>query len=204
MGREHILAKKRMYLLVQGTSDFHKENPLQNPLLVEAEKKVSYNCCSQGAICLQIQMEKNTFTPGERVVFTTEINNQTSKCIKMVTFALYIHVQCEGFTPSAERRSRVDSSELLRQEANTQITPFNTTKIVSTLNLPQVLSVSSGMRDGEIMSTHYELVSTVHLPWSLTSVKAKVPIIITSAPVDPDSCPRLEGTASPESQEYQN
>lgn len=29
MGREHILAKKRMYLLVQGTSDFHKENPLQ-------------------------------------------------------------------------------------------------------------------------------------------------------------------------------
>nr|XP_035971851.1 arrestin domain-containing protein 5 isoform X1 [Halichoerus grypus] len=204
MGREHILAKKRMYLLVQGTSDFHKENPLQNPLLVEAEKKVSYNCCSQGTICLQIQMEKNTFTPGERVIFTTEIHNQTSKCIKTVTFALYIHVQYEGFTPSAERRSRVDSSELLRQEANTQITPFNTTKIVSTLNLPQVLSVSSGMRDGEIMSTHYELVSTVHLPWSLTSVKAKVPIIITSAPVDPDSCPRLEGAASPESQECQN
>lgn len=29
MGREHILAKKRMYLLVQGTSDFHRESPLQ-------------------------------------------------------------------------------------------------------------------------------------------------------------------------------
>lgn len=29
MGREHILAKKRMYLLIQGTSDFHRENPLQ-------------------------------------------------------------------------------------------------------------------------------------------------------------------------------
>lgn len=26
MGREHILAKKRMYLLVQGTSDFPREN----------------------------------------------------------------------------------------------------------------------------------------------------------------------------------
>uniref|UniRef100_A0A452TTR4 Arrestin domain containing 5 n=1 Tax=Ursus maritimus TaxID=29073 RepID=A0A452TTR4_URSMA len=202
MGREHILAKKRMYLLVQGTSDFHKENPLQNPLLVEAEKKVSYNCCSQGTICLQIQMEKNTFAPGERVIFTTEINNQTSRCIKTVIFALYAHVQYEGFTPNAERRSRVDSSELLRQEANTQITPFNTTKIVSTLNLPQVLSVSSCTRDGEIMSTRYELVSTVHLPWSLTSVKAKVPIIITSAPVDPDGCPLPEGAASPESQEY--
>lgn len=171
---------------------------------MEAEKKVSYNCCSQGTICLQIQMEQNTFTPGGRVIFTTDINNQTSKCIKTVIFALYAHVQYEGFTPNAERRSRVDSSELLRQEANTQITPFNTTKIVSTLNLPQVLSVSSCTQDGEIMSTRYELVSTVHLPWSLTSVKAKVPIIITSAPVDPDSCPLLEGAASPESQECQD
>ncbi|XP_004771545.1 arrestin domain-containing protein 5 [Mustela nigripes] len=204
VGREHILAKKRMYLLVQGTSDFHKENPLQNPLLVEAEKKISYNCCSQGTICLQIQMEKNTFVPGQRIIFTTEINNQTGKCIKTVIFALYAHMQYEGFTPNAERRLRVESSELLRQEANTQITPFDTTKIISTFNLPQVLSVSSSLQDGEIMSTHYELVSTVHLPWSLTSVKAKVPIIITSAPVDPDSCLPLEGRLSPESQECQN
>lgn len=152
---------------------------------MEAEKKVSYNCCSQGTICLQIQMEKNTFTPGERVIFTTEINNQTSKCIKTVIFALYAHVHYEGFTPNAERRSRVDSSELLRQEANTPIMAFNTTKIVSTFHLPPVLSVSGGgSQDSEIMSTQYELVSTVHLPWSLTSVKAKVPIIITSNPVD--------------------
>ena len=152
---------------------------------MEAEKKVSYNCCSQGTICLQIQMEMNTFTPGERVFFTTEINNQTSKCIKTVIFALYAHVHYEGFTPNAERRSRVDSSELLRQEANTHITAFNTTKIVSTFHLPPVLSVSgSGSQDSEIMNTQYELVSTVHLPWTLTSVKAKVPIIITSNPVD--------------------
>ncbi|XP_033056452.1 arrestin domain-containing protein 5 isoform X2 [Trachypithecus francoisi] len=188
MGREHILAKKRMYLLVQGTSTFHKEIPLQNPLLVEAEEKVSYNCCRQGTICLQIQMEKNTFTPGEKVIFTTEINNQTSKCIKTVISALYAHVQYEGFTPGAERRSRLDSSELLRQEANTPTTRFNTTKIVSTFNLPLLLSVSSSTRDGEIMHTRYELVITVHLPWSLTSLKAKVPIIITSASADSASC----------------
>ena len=48
-----------------------------------------------------------------------------------------------------------------------------------------MLSVSgSGSQDSEIMNTQYELVSTVHLPWTLTSVKAKVPIIITSNPVD--------------------
>ncbi|KAL4828451.1 hypothetical protein H8958_012676 [Nasalis larvatus] len=204
MGREHILDKKRMYLLVQGTSTFHKETPLQNPLLVEAEEKVSYNCCRQGTICLQIQMEKNTFTPGEKVVFTTEINNQTSKCIKTVIFALYAHVQYEGFTPGAERRSRLDSSELLRQEANTPMTRFNTTKIVSTFNLPLLLSVSSSTRDGEIMHTRYELVITVHLPWSLTSLKAKVPIIITSASADSASCQSSEDGVLPVSPDHQN
>lgn len=163
---------------------------------METEKKVSYNCCSQGTICVQIQMENNTFSPGEKVLFTTEINNQTSKCIKTVVFALYSHVQYEGFTPKAERRSRVESFELVRQEANTQIIPFNTTKIVSIFNLPPVLSLSSDVQEGNIMSTQYELVSTVHLPWSLTSVKAKIPIIIASAPPDSDTCQMQEGVGS--------
>ncbi|XP_046493813.1 arrestin domain-containing protein 5 [Equus quagga] len=204
MGREHVLAKRRMYLLVQGTSDGHQESPAQNPLLVEAERKVSYNCCSQGTISLQIQMEKNSFVPGEKVTFTTEINNQTSKCIKTVIVALYGHVQYEGFTPKAERRLRVDSSELLRQEANTPIAPFATTKIVGAFNLPLLLSVSGGARDGGIMTTHYELVGTVHLPWSLSSVKVTVPIIITSAPRDSSSCQLPEAGVVPESPEHQN
>uniref|UniRef100_A0A2K5MZA3 Arrestin domain containing 5 n=1 Tax=Cercocebus atys TaxID=9531 RepID=A0A2K5MZA3_CERAT len=195
MGREHILAKKEDVLMGSRNS---------NPLLVEAEEKVSYNCCRQGTICLQIQMEKNTFTPGEKVVFTTEINNQTSKCIKTVIFALYAHVQYEGFTPGAERRSRLDSSELLRQEANTHMTRFNTTKIVSTFNLPALLSVSSSTRDGEIMHTRYELVITVHLPWSLTSLKAKVPIIITSASVDSAGCQSSEDGVLRVSPDHQN
>ncbi|VTJ91453.1 Hypothetical predicted protein [Marmota monax] len=31
MGREHILAKKRTYLLIQGTSDFHPDQSFQVP-----------------------------------------------------------------------------------------------------------------------------------------------------------------------------
>ncbi|KAM6216705.1 arrestin domain-containing protein 5 [Rhynchocyon petersi] len=183
MGRELILATKRIYLLVQGTSDFYPTNLLQNPLLVEAEKRVSYNCCSQGMVRLQIHMERNVFRPGDRIIFTAEINNQTSKCIKTVVFALYAHVEYEGFTSKTERRTCLDSSELLRQEAHTHITPFNTSKVVSTFHLPLVLSLSSSGReqDKEIMSTQYELVITVHLPWSLTSIKAKVPVVITSS-----------------------
>ncbi|XP_037679988.1 arrestin domain-containing protein 5 [Choloepus didactylus] len=200
MGREQILAKQRIYLLIQGTSDFHKEKSFQNPLFVETEKKISCNCCSQGTICLQIQMDKNVFQPGERLIFTTEINNQTSKCLKTVVFALYAHVQYEGFTPKEEWRTRTESSELLRQEANTQIPPFDATKIVSTFQLPLVLSLSSGPPDGEIMKTRYELAITVHLPWSLTTVKARVPIIITSSPVDSAGGQLLEENCHPEPQ----
>uniref|UniRef100_A0A2K6GQ58 Arrestin domain containing 5 n=1 Tax=Propithecus coquereli TaxID=379532 RepID=A0A2K6GQ58_PROCO len=178
---------------------------LNVPLCVEVEKKVSYNCCSRGTIRLQIQMEKNVFTPGERVVFTTEITNQTSKRIKTVVFALYARVRYEGFTPSAEWRSRTDSSELLRQEANTQITPFGTTKVVSTFTLPPVLSIMhTRMRDGEIMHTRYELVVTMHLPWSLSSIKANVPIVITSASVESAQSPGASRESESRSQDPQS
>ncbi|XP_069863989.1 arrestin domain-containing protein 5 [Dipodomys merriami] len=186
-GREHILAKKRVYLLVQGTSDLRRQRAVLNPLIVEVEKKISYNCCSQGTICLLVQMDKDTFIPGEKVVFTTEIHNQTNKCIKTVVFALYAHMQYQGFTPSAEHRSRSESSELLRQEANTHITAFNTTKVVSTFTLPLVLSLSSDAQHPEMIATRYELMVTIHLPWSLTNIKAKVPLTIINSPLDSTS-----------------
>lgn len=170
---------------------------------VEAEK-VCYSCCRQGAICLRIQMEKNTFTPGESIAFTTDINNQTSKCIRTVIFTLYAHVQYKGFMPKGKQRSRLDSSEVVRQEANTQIAPFNTTKITNTFSLPHVLPVSSDSRDSELMSTRYELVGTIHLPCSLASVKARLPITITCTPRDTDTCPLLQGAVLSGSQGHQN
>ncbi|XP_004595946.2 arrestin domain-containing protein 5 [Ochotona princeps] len=207
MGREHILARRRVCLMVQGLSDFHKQNLFQNPLLVEVEKRVPYNCCHQGTICLRVHLDKNIFTPGEKVVFTTEINNQTSKCIKTVVFALYARARYQGFTPNAERRQRLDSSELLRQEANTHIIPFDTTKIVSTFNLPPVLSVSSGgsgALDQDLLQTHYELVITMHLPWSLSNIKAQVPIIIVRTPADEATRHEPEGDRLPANPSCQN
>lgn len=162
--------------------------PLQNPVSVEAEKNVSYNCCSQGWVSLQVQMSKNTFVPGEKVTFTSEIRNNTAKYIKTVVFALYAHVQYEGFTPNAERHRRADSNELLRQMANARIPAFSSTTVVSAFNLPLVLSVSNGSQENEIMRTSYELVVTIHLPWSLTTVKARLPIIIISTLEDKAYC----------------
>uniref|UniRef100_A0A8C0XQG6 Arrestin C-terminal-like domain-containing protein n=1 Tax=Castor canadensis TaxID=51338 RepID=A0A8C0XQG6_CASCN len=179
---ERILAKKRVDVLIQGTSYVHRENA--SPVFVEVEKQVSYTCCSQGIVCVQVHMEKNTFVPGEKVTFTCEIHNETSKCLKKVIFSLYTHVEYEGFTPFGQLRQHLDSSELLHQEVNTRMAAFDTTKVVSTLMLPLLLSVSSNPQDSKIMRTRYELVITVHLPWSLASIRAKVPIIIAGAPMD--------------------
>lgn len=151
---------------------------------MRVEKRVSYNCCSRGTVGLEVHMDKNTFTPGEKVAFTTEIHNQTGRCIRSVVSALHAHVQYEAFTPSAERRCRTDSSQLLRQEAGAHIAAFTTTNVVSAFSLPLLLAVSGSVPQQELMHTRYELVVTVPLPWSLTSVKARVPIIVTRSPAD--------------------
>jgi hypothetical protein len=73
--------------------------------------------------------------------------------------------------------------------------------VVSTLTLPLLLSVSSNPQDSKIMRTRYELVITVHLPWSLASIRAKVPIIIAGAPMDAAGCqlPAEEGGSNEQS-----
>ncbi|KAM5237841.1 arrestin domain-containing protein 5 [Ctenodactylus gundi] len=188
-GREHVLARQRTYVLVQGASDPQQEPVLQKPLLVEARKKVSYNCCQAGTVSLQVQMDKNTFVPGEKMALTTEIRNQTRKRLRSMVVALYVHMRYKGFTPGAERRWHEDSSEVLRQEAEAYVGAFATTRVVTALALPLVLAVSGGSPDPDFMRTHYELVITVHLPWSLASLRAKVPVIITSSPTDSGHSP---------------
>lgn len=164
---------------------------LQRPVSVETEKRVSYNCCSQGTISLRVELEHNIFSPGDLMVFTTEVGNQTGRCIRTVAWALLVHVQYKGFTPNTERRARADSSQLARQDSSTHIPPYSSSRIVCTFQLPQVLPLSGEARvpEDDLLSAHYELVTTVHLPWSLASVKAKVPVVITHPPLSSDSTP---------------
>ncbi|KAK2491764.1 hypothetical protein MC885_011402 [Smutsia gigantea] len=184
---EYTLVRKKMYLMIQGTSDFGRKKTLQNPLVAEAEK-VCYNCLRRGTICLRFQVEKNTFTPGERVIFITEINNQTGKCIRTVTSALCVHMRYEGFTRTGGQRSWLSSSELVQQKkVNIRVMPFSTTTFAGAFSLPHVLSVSINARDGEPVSFQYQLVGTIRVPWSLASVRARLPITISSPPVDADT-----------------
>ncbi|XP_067418297.1 arrestin domain-containing protein 5 [Emydura macquarii macquarii] len=178
--RELILAKQKKYLLVQGTSGILRDKvQSQCPLVVEVDKDVPYHCCfSHGLVILRVSLVKNTFAPGENIVFTTEIDNQTGKSIRKVVFALYSIILYLGYTVRAERRSLEDRNELMRLESRTKVAPFEVTRITSMFSLPRLLSISSLSIANEIMEVRYELIGTVYLPWSMTTVVAKVPIII--------------------------
>ncbi|XP_007525005.1 arrestin domain-containing protein 5 [Erinaceus europaeus] len=181
LGREIVLAKKRVYLQVQATADTDTHSHLlqERPLSASAEKKVSYHCCGRGWVRLQLWLEQSTFRPGETLSFTAEVQNRTARAIRAVVAVLVAHVSYQGFTPSAERRSRADSTQLLRREAPGPIAPFSTGRVGATLSLPTVLALSGpGPNQNDLMSTHYELLSSVRLPWSLSSVKAALPIFI--------------------------
>uniref|UniRef100_A0A8C8RXW5 Arrestin domain containing 5 n=1 Tax=Pelusios castaneus TaxID=367368 RepID=A0A8C8RXW5_9SAUR len=174
--RELIFAKQKKYLLVQGTSGILKDT---FPLVVEVNKDVVYHCCfGHGLVIVQISLVKNTFAPGENIIFTTEINNQTGKSIKKVVFALYSIILYLGYTARAEQRSLEDRNELMRLESRTKAAPFEITRITSMLSLPRLLSVSSFNIASEIMEVRYELIGTVYLPSSMATVVAKIPIII--------------------------
>uniref|UniRef100_A0A8D0L7J5 Arrestin domain containing 5 n=1 Tax=Sphenodon punctatus TaxID=8508 RepID=A0A8D0L7J5_SPHPU len=188
--REFILAKARKYLMVQGTSGIRR-NLIQSkvrqrfPLVVEVEKNVAYQCCFKKApIILRVMLTKNTFAPGDSIFFTTEIRNETGKFIRKVVFALYSMILYKGFTTGAERRTLEDRNELMRLESKTKAAAFQVTRINTTLTLPNLMPISSLSMANEIMEVRYELMVTVHLPCSMSTIVARVPIVIRAAPAE--------------------
>ncbi|XP_006274297.3 arrestin domain-containing protein 5 [Alligator mississippiensis] len=187
--RELILAKKKKYLLVQGTSSIRKDRlQSKDPFVVEVDKVVVYHCCfQQGRVVLRISLVKNIFCPSENVTFTTEIDNQTGKSIKRVVFTLYSNVLYMGFTARSEPRTLEDRNVLLRLEPRMEAMPFEVTRITNIMALPSLLPVSCVSLANEIMEIRYELVGTLYLPWSMSSVVARVPVLIGTIPTaDPE------------------
>uniref|UniRef100_A0A7M4EMJ8 Arrestin domain containing 5 n=1 Tax=Crocodylus porosus TaxID=8502 RepID=A0A7M4EMJ8_CROPO len=155
--RELILAKKKKYLLALTT------------------------------LCLSlapsmISLVKNIFCPSENVTFTTEIDNQTGKSIKRVVFTLYSNVLYVGFTTRSEPRTLEDRNVLLRLEPRLEAMPFEVTRITNIMSLPSLLPVSCMSLANEIMEIRYELVGTLYLPWSMSSIVARVPVLIGTIP----------------------
>ncbi|CAI5798868.1 domain-containing 5 [Podarcis lilfordi] len=185
--RELILRKQKKYLLVQGISVFRQDVVISEfPLVVEVEKALLYNCCFKSSpITLRLSLGKNIYGPGDDITFTTEITNRTGKSIKKVVFALHTVVLYKAFNLRAEKRTLEQREEMMRLESHIgKGSPCESTKINSTLSLPKVMSVSSSWKSDDIMDVGYELTATVHFPWCMSTLVAKIPIIIRNEIAD--------------------
>ncbi|XP_070591797.1 arrestin domain-containing protein 5 [Erythrolamprus reginae] len=187
--RELILGKQKKYILVQGIS-LYSQDIVQSkfPLVVEAQHVLTYNCCRRNApITLRMSLSKSIYLPGDNITFTTEITNPTGKSIRKVVFTLHSVVLYKAINFRAESRTLVQHEEMLRLESNIERGPCEFTKIHSTLCLPKVMPLTSAQKSDDIMEIGYELTGTVHFPWCLNRVVAKIPIVIKN-----------EATGSPE------
>ncbi|XP_039222830.1 arrestin domain-containing protein 5 [Crotalus tigris] len=178
--RELILRKQKKYILVQGTS-LYSQDTVQSkyPLVVEVQKILAYNCCLRSApITLRMSLSKSLYLPGDNISFTTEITNPTGKSIRKVVFTLHSVVLYKAFNFRAEPRTLEQHEEMMRLESNMEQGPCEFTKIHSTLCLPKVMPVSSTQKSDDIMEIGYELTGTVHFPWCLNRVVAKIPVVV--------------------------
>ncbi|NWI18187.1 ARRD5 protein, partial [Crypturellus soui] len=185
-GREIVLAKEKRQLALQGAfgnsgADANK----MDPLVVETRKDAVYLCCfSRGSVILRIYLEKNIFSPGDPIVFVTDISNRTCKYITKVIFAVHCIVLYKGVNNRGEERSLEDRSEVTRLESHTNTGPFQVMRFTGTLVLPKPLPITSMRTENEIMSFRYELVGTSNLPCTKSSLVGRVPVIVAVRETD--------------------
>uniref|UniRef100_A0A8C3KTM9 Arrestin domain containing 5 n=1 Tax=Calidris pygmaea TaxID=425635 RepID=A0A8C3KTM9_9CHAR len=180
-----VLAKEERCLLLQGINSacfaFLFNLSMQAPLVVEAKKDIVYFCCfRRGSVILRISLEKNIFCPGETIVFMTDIANRTCKYVRKLIFALNCIVLYRGFSSRGEPCSLEDQSEVTRLESQTDTAPFETMRVTSALVLPKPMPVTSTVIENKIMAFRYELVGTSSLPCTMSTIMARVPIIIAA------------------------
>ncbi|NWJ11398.1 ARRD5 protein, partial [Crypturellus undulatus] len=193
-GREIVLAKEKRHLALQGafgnSPKPHCALPfsstsVQDPLVVETRKDAVYLCCfSRGSVILRIYLEKNIFSPGDPIVFVTDISNRTCKYITKVIFAVHCIVLYKGVNNRGEQRSLEDRSEVTRLESHTNTGPFQVMRFTGTLVLPKPLPITSTRMENEIMSFRYELVGTSNLPCTKSSLVGRVPVIVAVRETD--------------------
>ncbi|PKU48743.1 arrestin domain-containing protein 5 [Limosa lapponica baueri] len=179
-----VLAKEERCLLLQGIAGDHRR-PVKDkaPLVVEARKDIVYFCCfRRGSMILRISLEKNIFCPGETIVFMTDIANRTCKYVRKLIFALHCIVLYRGFSSRGDPCSLEDRSEVARLESQTDTAPFETMRVTSALVLPKPMPVTSTVMENKIMAFRYELVGTSSLPCTMSTIMARVPIIIAATP----------------------
>ncbi|XP_041061435.1 arrestin domain-containing protein 5-like [Carcharodon carcharias] len=158
---------------------------LQLPLLLTAEKEISYWCWKVPGISMNVTVDKSGFVPGEDIIITSEIDNRTVRFLRLISYSIGTEIKYKAFVQEAlcdHYREFIEKSELKKMEAMIEAPPRQVTKILGSLQLPKPMFISD-MSRCKIISITYQLQVTIPIPAHHISVTASAPIKIGTTPV---------------------
>uniref|UniRef100_UPI00398EBBD3 arrestin domain-containing protein 5-like n=1 Tax=Pristiophorus japonicus TaxID=55135 RepID=UPI00398EBBD3 len=158
---------------------------LQFPLILAAEKDISYWCWNFPGIAVSVTVDKSGFVPGEDIIITSEINNRTSRNLRLISYSVGTEIKYKAFVQEAfcdHYREFIEKLELKKVQAVIEAPPRQVTKILGSLQLPKPMFISD-MSRCKIISMSYELQVTIPIPGHRVMVTASAPIKIGTTPI---------------------
>ncbi|XP_078280002.1 arrestin domain-containing protein 5-like [Rhinoraja longicauda] len=179
------IAQVEKDLTVQESYNLNIDPTSKLPLLFSVERDISYWCWKSPGITMNVSVHKRGFIPGDDIIITSEISNQTGRYLRLITYALAAEIKYKAFVQEAfcdHYRELIEKSDLRRMEAVIEAPPKQTTKIIGSLQLPKPMFVSD-MSKCKMISVSYQLEVAIPIPKHRIMVSTRAPIKIGTCPV---------------------
>ncbi|XP_051894228.1 arrestin domain-containing protein 5-like [Pristis pectinata] len=179
------IAQVEKDLKVQETFNLNIDPANKLPLMFAAEKDISYWCWKFPGIAMTVTVDKRGFVPGDDIIITSEISNQTPKYLRLISYTIAAEIKYKAFVQEAfcdHYRELIEKSNLKTMQAAIEAPPRQVTKILGSLQLPKPMFVTD-MSRCKIISVSYQLEVAIPIPTHRIMVTARAPIKIGTIPV---------------------
>ncbi|XP_032903206.1 arrestin domain-containing protein 5 [Amblyraja radiata] len=180
------IAQVEKDLKVQEAYNLNIDPSNKLPMLFSVEKVISYWCWKSPGININVSVGKRGFVPGDDIIITTEISNQTGRHLRLITYAIAAEIKYKAFVQEAfcdHYRELIEKSDLRKMEAVIEAPPKQNTKIIGSLQLPKPMFISD-MSKCKIISVSYQLVVAIPIPTHRITVSTTAPIKIGTTRVN--------------------
>ncbi|XP_059848395.1 arrestin domain-containing protein 5-like [Hypanus sabinus] len=172
-------------LKIQETFNLNMDPANKLPLVFAAERDISYWCWKFPGVAMNVTVDKSGFVPGDDIIITCEISNQTPKYLRLISYTIAAEIKYKAFIQEAfcdHYRELIEKTNLKTMQARIEAPPRQVTKILGSLQLPKPMFVTD-MSRCKIISVSYQLVVAIPIPAHRIMVTTTAPIKIGTVPV---------------------
>ncbi|XP_069784916.1 arrestin domain-containing protein 5-like [Narcine bancroftii] len=155
------------------------------PLILSAERDISYWCWKFPRISMNVRVDRRGFVPGDDIIIISEISNQTARYLRLISYAITAEIKYKAFAQEAycdHYRELIEKSNLKKMESEIEAPPRQTTKILGSLQLPKPMFITN-MSRCKIITVSYQLEVAIPIPSHRIMVATQAPIKIGTIPV---------------------